>query len=161
FTPGAATLVSPVKPGTTTFTDTTATPTPVDSTDPFGQVYYYMIAVKTTGGALIPAPTEIVRLPRAGRIGQILQGSALDTTLSSTEATTGHDVLTGKPWLSVGNNSGTFGKTRAVVKFPDVTAIPSGARILDAEFGLWSVTTQPAAGATYEVHALNRSFDEA
>jgi RHS repeat-associated protein len=161
FTPSAATLISPIKAGTTTFTDTTATPTPVDSTDPFGQVYYYMIVVKTTSGALIPAPTEIVRLPRAGRIVQILQGGALDTTLSSTEATTGHDVLTGKPWLSVGNNSGTFGKTRAVVKFPDVSAIPAGARVLDAEFDLWSITTQPAAGATYEVHALNRTFDEA
>ncbi len=161
FTPSAATLIAPVRPGVTTFTDTTATPTPVDSPDPFGQVYYYMVAVKTTDGSVIAAPTQIARLPRAGRIVAILQGDALDTTLSSTEATTGHDVLAGNPWLSVGNNSGTFGRTRTVVKFPNLSSIPAGARVLDAEFGLWSVTTIPAAGATYNAHALTRTFDEA
>ena len=161
FTPSAATLVAPVKPGVTAFTDTTATPTPVDSADPFGQVYYYMIAVKTTTGELIPAPTRIARLPRAGRSVALFQGDALDTTLSSTESTTGHDVLAGNPWLSVGNNSGTYGRTRAAVRFPSLSAIPAGARVLDASFQLWSVTTIPAAGATYEARALTRTFDEA
>ncbi|MFB9238417.1 DNRLRE domain-containing protein [Plantactinospora siamensis] len=161
FTPSAATLVAPVAKDATTFTDTTATPTPADSTDPFGQVYYYMIAVKTSDGSLISAPTEIVKLPRAGRVVQVIQGDTPDTTLSATESTTGHDVLAGNPWLMVGNNSGTYGRSRAVVKFPEVSTIPSNAQVLEAEFDLWSVTTPTPAGASYEAHVLNTPFDEA
>ncbi|MDW5330745.1 DNRLRE domain-containing protein [Plantactinospora sp. KLBMP9567] len=161
FTPSAATLVAPVPDGTTTFTDTTATPTPVDSEDPFGQVYYYMVAVKTRDGTLIPAPTQIVRLPRAGRTVQVLQGDAPDTTLASAQPSTGHDVLAGNPWLMVGNNSGTYGTARSVVRFPGVSSIPANAQVLEAEFDLWSVTTPTPANATYEVHALNQTFDEA
>ncbi|HEX5996124.1 MAG TPA: DNRLRE domain-containing protein [Jiangellales bacterium] len=158
FTPTAATLIAPVDPSRTAFTDTTATPTAVDDPDPFGQVYYYMVAVKTSDGSLIPAPTQIVRLPRAGRIVQLFQGDQPDTTLSSNEPNAGHDVLAANPWVMVGNNSGTYGTTRVVVGFPNLD-LPPGARILDAEFGLWSVTTI-GSGATYNVHALTRSFDE-
>ncbi|RKR87797.1 intein/RHS repeat-associated protein [Micromonospora pisi] len=161
FTPSAATLVAPVTKTATTFTDTTATPTPVDAADPFGQVYYYMVAVKTAGGAVIPAPTQIVRLPRAGRVVRLLQGDATDTTLTANESTVGHDVLAGKPWLMVGNNSATYGTARTVVRFPDVSSIPANAQILQADFDLWSPTTPTPANATYEVHALNRPFDEA
>ncbi|MEO3748013.1 DNRLRE domain-containing protein [Plantactinospora sp. B5E13] len=161
YTPSAATLVAPVPDGTTTFTDTTATPTPVDSEDPFGQVYYYMVAVKTRDGTLIPAPTQIVRLPRAGRTVQVLQGDAPDTTLTSAQPSTGHDVLAGNPWLMVGNNSGTYGTARSVVRFPGVSSIPDNAQVLEAEFDLWSVTTPNPANATYQVHALNQAFDEA
>jgi hypothetical protein len=160
FTPTAATLVAPVAAGTTTFTDTTATPTAVDDPDPFGQVYHYMVVAKTTGGELISGPTQIARLPRAGRIVQILQGDAADTTLSSFQPDTNQDVLAGNPWLSVGNNSGTFGDTRAVVAFPDLASkVPAGARVLEAEFGIWSVTTI-GSGATYNIHALTRGFTE-
>ncbi|MFC0032530.1 DNRLRE domain-containing protein [Micromonospora chaiyaphumensis] len=161
FTPSAATLVAPVAKNVTSYTDTTATPTPVDSTDPFGQVYYYQIAVKAADGSLIGAPTQIVRLPRAGRVVQLIQGDARDTTLSSSEPNSGHDVLAGNPWLMVGNNSGTYGKSRAAVSFPDVSTIPANAQVLDAEFDMWSVTTPTPAGATYEVHTLNTPFDEA
>jgi hypothetical protein len=132
----------------------------VDDPDPFGQVYYYMVVAKTTGGELISGPTQIARLPRAGRIVQILQGDAADTTLSSFQPDTNQDVLAGNPWLSVGNNSGTFGDTRAVVAFPDLASkVPAGARVLEAEFGIWSVTTI-GSGATYNIHALTRGFTE-
>ena len=53
FTPSAATLVSPVAPATTSFTDTAATPTKADDPDPFGRAYYYMVAVKTKDGQVV------------------------------------------------------------------------------------------------------------
>jgi RHS repeat-associated protein len=160
FTPSQATLVAPVPAATTQFTDTTATPTPVDDPDPFGQVFYYMVAAKTAGGELVAGPTRIVRLPRAGRVVQVLQGDAPDTTLTAGQPGTNQDVLADNPWLMAGNNSATFGTSRAVVAFPDVEdKIPAGARVLDAEFGVWSVTTI-GSGATNNVHALTRGFSE-
>ncbi|HEX6500295.1 MAG TPA: DNRLRE domain-containing protein [Micromonosporaceae bacterium] len=162
FTPSASTLVAPVDKSRTSFTDTTATPTPVDSTDPFGQVYYYMVVVKTSDGTLIPSPTQIVALPRAGRVEQVLQGSAPDTTLSSAQPTTNQNVLAGHPWLMVGNSSSTYGTTRAVVKF-DTTSIPTDAKVLDAYVTLWEstmVSTNNPGTASYEMHALTRDFDQ-
>ncbi len=41
FQPSAATLVAPVAAGTTSYQDTSATPTPADSTDPLGRYYYH------------------------------------------------------------------------------------------------------------------------
>lgn len=160
FTPRASTLVAPVEPDQTTFTDTTATPTPVDDPDPFGQVYYYMVVAKTADGQLVAGPTRIVRLPRAGRVVQILQGDAADTTLTAGQPDANQDVLADNPWLMAGNNSATYGTSRAVVDFPDLAQrVPAGARVLEAEFGLWSTTTI-GSGATYHVHELTRGFDE-
>ena len=62
FTPGASTLIAPVAPSTRSYTDTTAVPTPADSTG-LGKAYYYMAAVKTRDGQVIPAATRLVRLP--------------------------------------------------------------------------------------------------
>lgn len=160
FTPSAATLVAPVSPASNSFVDTTATPTPVDDPDPFGQVYYYMIVARTTSGELIPSPTQIVRLPRAGRTVEVLRGDAADTTLASGQPDTNHDALAGNPWLMAGNNSETFGTSRAVLDFGDLTdRVPAGARVLEARFGLWSATTV-GSGASYEAHPLTTGFDE-
>ncbi|MFF3603801.1 DNRLRE domain-containing protein [Streptomyces sp. NPDC002463] len=162
FTPSASTLVSPVPAGTTAFTDTTAVPTKADDADPFGRAYYYMVAVKTKDGQVVPAPTQLVRLPKAGRTTKILEASQ-DTTLSSTQPAAAHDTLDdGGPqtWLSVGNNSATYGKTRALLKFPAL-GIPTTARVLEADVRLWSTqTTTDAAGAVYELRPLTRDFDE-
>ncbi|MFD0075021.1 DNRLRE domain-containing protein [Streptomyces sp. NPDC127166] len=162
FTPSASTLVSPIPAGTTAFTDTTAVPTKADDADPFGRAYYYMVAVKTKDGQVVPAPTQLVRLPKAGRTTKILEASQ-DTTLSSTQPTAAHDTLDdGGPqtWLSVGNNSATYGKTRALLKFPAL-GIPTTARVLEADVRLWSTqTTTDAAGAVYELRPLTRDFDE-
>ncbi|MFL6054039.1 MAG: DNRLRE domain-containing protein, partial [Actinoallomurus sp.] len=161
FTPSAATLVSPVSSGTTSFTDTTATPTPADSTQPFGNAYYYMVAVKTKDGQLLPGPTQIVRLPKAGQVKKIVQG-AVDTTLASGQPDTNQNTFAGMPWLGVGNNSSTYGKTRSVVKFPTLPGVPTNARILDAQFDLWDTYTYTTAtGAAYEAHELTRDFDPA
>ncbi|MFF3290685.1 DNRLRE domain-containing protein [Streptomyces sp. NPDC003023] len=166
FTPSPQTLIAPVPETTTTYTDTTATPTPADSVDAFGNVFYYMVAVKTKDGQIIPAPTRIVKLPKAGRTTLVLQGDAADTTLSTTQPTTGHDAIEdsgiGHPWLSVGNNSSTYGTTRALLKFPALSQVPSASRVIDAQLDVWGTTTTTGtSGAVYEVHALNRAFDEA
>nr|WP_326791311.1 DNRLRE domain-containing protein [Streptomyces sp. NBC_00841] len=162
FTPSAATMVTPVAPGTTSFTDTTAVPTKADDPDPFGRAYYYMVAVKTKDRQVLPAQTQLVRLPKAGRTTKVLEASA-DTTLSSAEPTLAHDTFTeGGPqnWISVGNNSLTYGKTRTLLKFPQL-GIPATARVLDATVRLWGTqTSQDAAGAIYELRPLTRDFDE-
>ncbi|MFF9243971.1 DNRLRE domain-containing protein [Streptomyces sp. NPDC014776] len=166
FTPSSQTLVSPVAKDTRSYTDTTATPTPADSADPLGNAYYYMVAVKTRDGQVLPSATQLVRLPKAGRTTVVLQSGQNDTTLSSTEPATGHDALNesgiARSWLSVGNNSATYGTTRALLNFPGVRDIPAGARVLDAQLDLWGFTTTTGtAGAVYEAHGLTRDFDEA
>ncbi|MBA2947606.1 golvesin C-terminal-like domain-containing protein [Streptomyces himalayensis] len=163
FTPSATTLVSPVAKTSTSYTDTSATPTAADSADPFGRAYYYMVAVKTADGQVVGAPTQLVRLPKAGRTTKIVE-AAQDTTLSQTESTTPHDTLTdgiAQKWLAVGNNSPTYGTTRALLKFP-VLDIPTSARVLDATMRLWGTqTTTENTGAVYEMRPLSRDFDEA
>ncbi|CAL9574712.1 hypothetical protein SUDANB95_04869 [Actinosynnema sp. ALI-1.44] len=159
FTPSAATLIAPLTTTATTFTDTTARPTPADSPDPFGNAYYYMVAVKTRDGQLVPGPTQLVRLPKAGLITQVFRGGAADTTLSASQPNTNLDVLAGKPWLMVGNNSGTYGKTRAVVKWNDLSALPANARVVDADLTLWGFFSN-GSGATFDGHPLTKSFVE-
>ena len=80
--------------------DPEAIPTPADSAQPFGNAYYYMIAVKTKDGELIPAPTQVVRLPKAGRITKVYQ-SAVDTTLAAGTVykDTNLDVFDGDPYV--------------------------------------------------------------
>jgi RHS repeat-associated protein len=164
FIPSAATLVAPVAATSLAYNDTTAEPTPAADPDPFGNAYYYMIVVKTRDGQLISSPTELVRLPKAGRVLQILQGDALDTTLSSAQQTTGHDTLQNvgnpMPWLEVGNDSATLGKARTVIKFPSLAPVPANARVQEALLTLWS-TQANNANATYEAHALTKDFAEA
>lgn len=128
FTPSRYTLIAPLPATATSFADTTAVPTPADSPDPFVNAYYYMVVAKTRDGQLIPGPTQLARLPKAGLIQQVFTGSAADTTLSSTQSGSNLDSLGGQPWLMVGNNSGTYGNTRAVVRFDGLdTALPARA----------------------------------
>ncbi|MER6919120.1 DNRLRE domain-containing protein [Streptomyces spiralis] len=165
FTPSPATLVAPVAAGTTSFTDTTAVPTAADATDPFHAVYYE-VAVKTKGGQIIGGPVQLAELPKSGQTTQIIQAGQTDTTLSSAQPTTAHDTISSdgvnQKWLEVGNNSATYGTMRAVLKFP-TSSLPSTARVISAQFQAWStITTNTGGGsATYELHALNRDFDEA
>ncbi|MFG3002426.1 golvesin C-terminal-like domain-containing protein [Streptomyces calvus] len=166
FTPSSQTLVSPVPKDTRAYTDTSARPTPADSAEEFGDAYYYMVAVKTRSGQVLPSATELVRLPKAGRTTVVLQSGQSDTTLSSAQPTTGHNTLTdagvSHPWLSVGNNSATYGTTRAVLKFPSVADIPANARVLEAQLNMWGFqTSTDSSGAVYEAHGLTRDFDEA
>ncbi|MFF8841259.1 DNRLRE domain-containing protein [Streptomyces sp. NPDC015127] len=167
FTPSAATLIAPIPAAATTYTDTTAVPTPDSSSSEIGKSYFYQLAVKTKGGELLGSPTRVVGIPKAGRTMKIIQGSqggVTDTTLSSAQPTTNQDTIqswgVGQKWLSVGNNSSTYGKTRAVLKFP-TTSIPTTATVLDNKMYMWGAeTTTETNGAIYELHALTRDFTE-
>ncbi len=167
FTPSAATLIAPVSASETTYTDTTAVPTPDSAANEIDKSYYYQIAVKTKSGELLGSPSRIVGIPKAGRTMKIIQGSqggVSDTTLSSAQPSTNQDTIRSwdvdQKWLSVGNNSGTYGKTRAALKFP-TDDIPSTATVINNRMYLWGAeTTTDTDGAIYELHALNRDFSE-
>ncbi|WP_424870352.1 DNRLRE domain-containing protein [Streptomyces sp. SAI-229] len=162
FTPSAATLLAPVDGSANAFTDTTAVPTPADSADPFGRAYYYMVAVKTKDGQVIGSPTQLVRLPKAGRTTKVITADR-DTSLSAARPTTTHDTFDEygpQPWLTVGNNSATYGDTRALLDFGDL-GVPASSRVLQATVRLWGTqSTRSAEGAVYELRSLTRDFDE-
>jgi RHS repeat-associated protein len=161
FTPSAANLVAPLSAGTTSYQDTSATPTAADTPDSqLGQYYYYMVAVKTADGQLIASPTVGVRLPKAGRITQVYRTATVDTTLSKTLPTTNVDVYDGDPYVSAGNNSSYYGVTRGLVKFPTPTGIPTGAQITDAKLRMWTTYDYGATTGFVDVHKLTRGFTE-
>lgn len=162
FSPSASTEIAPVATSQTSFVDSTAVPTPANNGDPYGNAYYYMVVVKTKGGQLIPGPTQLVRLPEAGRT-ELLIPAVAATTLSSTVPTTVLNTLsnagTQQPWLEVGDNSATYGVTRSVFDFGQLTQVPANARIIDAHLKVWQeTTTTNTSGAVYELHGLTRSF---
>jgi hypothetical protein len=163
FAPSAATLVSPVPADVTTYTDTTAEPTPADDPDPFGSYYYYMVAVKTTDGEIIPASTQIARLPKAGLVREVFQAASTvnveDTTLSKTLQTTSLDSIGGDAWLMVGNNSATYGVTRAVLDFPGVEDLPDNAAVIGGSLELWAAHAY-GSGASFDVHTVDQIFFE-
>ncbi|MEV7402350.1 DNRLRE domain-containing protein [Streptomyces sp. NPDC091267] len=167
FTPSAATLVAPADKAATAYTDTTATPTPPSSAQEISRTYYYQIAVKTKDGSVIGSPTRVVGVPKSGRTMKLVQGTAggvTDTTFSSQQPTTNQDTIqsfgVGQKWLSVGNNSGTYGKTRTALKFP-TSSIPTTATVLESKLYMWGAeTTTDTDGAIYELHSLNKDFAE-
>ncbi|MGW0703124.1 golvesin C-terminal-like domain-containing protein [Streptomyces sp. NPDC002867] len=168
FTPSAATLVAPIAKTATTYTDTTAVPTPDSSSAEIGKSYYYQIAVKTADGQVLGSPTRVVGIPKAGRTMRLIQAGAgvTDTTLSSLKPTTNLNTIeqgtVGQDWLTVGNNSATYGKTRSVIKWP-TTTIPTTATVLESRVFLWStMTTRDVATskAQYNLHGLTRDFTE-
>ncbi|WP_308460799.1 DNRLRE domain-containing protein [Streptomyces sp. Ru71] len=166
FTPSAATLVAPIDKSATAYTDTTATPTPDSSSVEIGRSYYYQLAVKTKNGQLLGSPTRIVGVPKAGRTMRLIQGTTgvTDTTLSSGQPTTNEDTIAsygiGQKWLEVGNNSTTYGKARAALKFT-TSAIPTTATVLESRLFMWGAeTTTGTNGAVYELHGLTKDFNE-
>ncbi|WP_158074084.1 golvesin C-terminal-like domain-containing protein [Micromonospora sp. CB01531] len=164
YTPSAATLIAPVSSSTRSFQDTTATPTPADKTNPMDrQFYYYMVAVKTADGQLIAGPTVPAMLPKAGQITKIFRTGVTDTTLSGTLKTTNLNVYDGDPYIGVGNNSGTYGVTRGVVKWSSLAgAFPAGVQITDAQLRMWAVSLQPGTDMSQyvDVYKLTRGFTE-
>jgi RHS repeat-associated protein len=162
FVPSAATLVAPLPPGTLSYQDTSATPTPADTPDTeLGNYYYYMVVVKTADGQLITSPTEGVRLPKAGHVTRIFRTGVVDTTLSQAQPDTNVDVYDGDPYVSPGNNSTFYGDTRGLVKFPTLTGIPADAQITAADLRMWATTVIPGTvGDVIDVHRLTRAFSE-
>ncbi|WP_433729783.1 DNRLRE domain-containing protein [Actinoplanes sp. CA-051413] len=161
FIPSERTLVAPILKDRTSYSDTSGTPTPANNATEFGAPFYYMIVVKTRDGQLIPSPAEQVQLPKAGHIVRVLQGNSTDTTLTSKQPDTGHDGLDGGGLIQIGNNGSIFGTSRAVVKWPSMTGLPTGTRVLSAKVGLWGAYSEGDGGATFNMHGLTRDFDEA
>jgi RHS repeat-associated protein len=163
FVPSAKTLVSPIAPGTLSYQDTSATPTPADTPeDQIGQYYYYMVAVKTRDGQVIPAPTQGARLPKAGHVTKIFRTSLTDTTLSAARPTENVDVYDGDPYVSPGNNSTYYGDTRGLVKFGSITGIPTDAQVTRAQLRMWNTYLYPGTDTDewVDVHKLTRAFGE-
>ena len=160
FTPAANTLIATVPSGTTSFTDTTNTPTPPGG---LGNAFYYMIAVKTKDGMVIPGPVQLVRLPTAGSTVQIVNATGA-TSLSSTKPTTVEQHITSQPWTSVGDDSATFGTTRSVFAFPSMASggIPADATVSEAHLKLWGFyNDQGSPTAAYDAYELTQSFNPA
>ncbi|MFI5839644.1 DNRLRE domain-containing protein [Catenuloplanes sp. NPDC051500] len=160
FIPSERTLVSPVRADRTAYSDTSGTPTPANNATEFGAPFYYMIVAKTKTGELIPSPTEQVQLPKAGHVVRILQSGTTDTTLTSKEPSTGHNVLDGGGLVQIGNKGPIYGTSRAVVKFPSMSGLPAGTKVVSAKVGLWGVYTQGGGIATFNMHGLTRDFDQ-
>jgi len=167
FTPSAATLVAPVSNTALAYQDTTAVPTPTDETDPLKRhFYYYMIAVKTADGQVIAGPAQGVLLPKAGRITKIFRETSAnqvpDTTLAAGQPTANVNVYDGDPYVSPGNNSSLYGDTRGVVKFANLTGVPTGAQVVDAQLEMWNTYLYPGTvtDGKVDVHRLTRGFDE-
>lgn len=173
FTPSATTLVSPVAPGTTSFTDTTAVPTPADATG-LGKLYYYQVAVKRHDGTVVPSSTQIVRLPKAGHTTKVLVATG-DTSLSSGQPTQNWDTvqdITAQHWDLVGNASTVYGDTRTVMEWDDASwDIPDGAVVTDSQLHMWQETTETTrtdAGGSmvyptegdYQLRRATVDFDE-
>jgi YD repeat-containing protein len=159
FTPSASTLVAPVAAGTTSFNDTTAVPAPPGAS--LGNAFYYMIAVKTQDGSIVPGPVQLVRLPLGGQTTVIIRASGA-ATLSSGQPAANLQSLFGFPWLETGNNSGTYGVTRSVFTFPSVASlIPAGVHLLDSELKVWGVANNPGgapSAANYQAHNITQAF---
>ncbi|MDP9794715.1 RHS repeat-associated protein [Catenuloplanes nepalensis] len=161
FIPSERTLVSPVQAGRRSYSDTGGTPTPANHPTEFGAPFYYMIVVKTKSGELIPSPAEQVQLPKAGHVVRILQSGTTDTTLTSAQPGTGHNVLDGGGLIQVGNKGSVYGTSRAVVKFPSMSGLPAGTKVVSAKAGLWGVYTEGGGNGTFRMHGLTTDFDQA
>ncbi|MEU4564706.1 DNRLRE domain-containing protein [Actinoplanes sp. NPDC023936] len=163
WTPSAATLVAPVTKGATSFQDTTATPTPAAETDVMKRkFFYYMVAVKTTDGKIIPGPTVQAMLPKAGQVTKIFRSGVTDTTLSAAQPAANVNSYAGDPYVSPGNNSAVYGDTRGLVKFP-IAGVPANAQVTDAQLRMWNVGLYPGTDTdeNVDVHQLTRAFDQA
>ncbi|WP_127508968.1 DNRLRE domain-containing protein [Actinoplanes solisilvae] len=163
WTPSAATLVAPVDKGTTSFQDSTASPTPAAETDIMKRkFFYYMVAVKTTDGKIIAGPTAPAMLPRAGQITKIFRTGVTDTTLSAGQPAANVNSYAGDPYVSPGNNSSVYGDTRALVRVP-VAGVPATAQLVDARLRMWNVGLYPGTDTdeNIDAHPLTRAFDQA
>jgi RHS repeat-associated protein len=167
YTPSAATLVAPVGKTSLAYQDSSATPTPTDEDDPLKQnFFYYMVAVKTADGQVIAGPTQGVLLPKAGQIRKIFRETSsnqvLDTTLAAARPTENVNVYDGDPYVSPGNNSTFYGDTRGLVKFANLSGVPAGAQVVDAQLRMWNTSLFPGTDIDewVDVYRVTRAWAE-
>ncbi|MFG1940251.1 DNRLRE domain-containing protein [Micromonospora tulbaghiae] len=161
FMPSAATLVAPVRPGRTSYADTHATPTPANSSGQFGDAYFYMVAARLRDGTVLPAQTQMVRLPKAGQVIKFFTG-ADDNTLTSAKPNNNWDTLDAGGELQVGNKGSIYGTSRAVLKFPNVTGLPAKTKVINAQVGLWGWYSEGTGVGQqqFQLRGLTRDFSE-
>ena len=161
FMPSAATLVAPVRPGRTSYADTHATPTPANSSGQFGDAYFYMVAARLRDGTVLPAQTQMVRLPKAGQVIKFFTG-ADDNTLTSAKPNNNWDTLDAGGELQVGNKGSIYGTSRVVLKFPNVTGLPAKTKVINAQVGLWGWYSEGTGVGQqqFQLRGLTRGFSE-
>ncbi|WP_433307539.1 DNRLRE domain-containing protein [Actinoplanes sp. CA-030573] len=120
-----------------------------------------MVAARLRDGTVIPAQTELVRLPKAGQVIKFFTG-ADDNTLTSAKPTSNWDVLDSGGELQVGNKGSVYGTSRVVMKFPNVTGLPAKAKVINAQVGLWGWYTEGAniGQGQFQLRGLTRDFSE-
>ncbi|MGW7274287.1 DNRLRE domain-containing protein [Streptomyces sp. NPDC054864] len=161
FKATAATLVTPLGKGATSYRDTTAEPTRANSATETARHYSYRLLAETRDGRLLASPVRRVGVPKAGHTLRVLRAGQSDTTLSSSEPRTNLD----EKWLSAGTGDGTYGTTRAALKFP-TSGIPKKATVLQAELRLRKAgqqkdnKTNKATAHLIELSPLKREFNE-
>ncbi|MFR9781086.1 DNRLRE domain-containing protein, partial [Micromonospora sp. MS34] len=101
-------------------------------------------------------------LPKAGQITRLYRTGQTDTTLSAGRPTENVDQYDGDPFVSAGNNSSYYGDARGLVKFPNLTGIPSDAQVVDAQLQMYATNEYPgtSSGDYYDVYQLTRGFTE-
>lgn len=149
FAPSAATLVAPLPEGTTSYSDTTATP---------NTTLHYRVVVLRKDGQRPASQSLAVKTPPAGYVDASLPTVA-DTTLTTCDYTQPHNLLNGRPNTGVGYVPGGYGTTRALIKW-DISQIPPTARVVEAHGRLWR-TMYNGNAVYYATHALTRAFDPA
>ncbi|SFX68203.1 RHS repeat-associated core domain-containing protein [Thermoactinomyces sp. DSM 45891] len=161
FTPSESTLIAPIDGvSQTQYRDTTAPPFPAHGPGEMGQIFYYMVTVKTTDSKIFPSKEKQVQLPKAGLTLQVIR-QAEDTTLSSAKPTTNLDKIDGKSFLSVGN-MGPYGTTRSVIKF-DLSSLPTGVKVSSSYLALMNSEFEESDDKTptkYDVYSLAKGFTE-
>ncbi|MGI5291129.1 DNRLRE domain-containing protein [Nonomuraea polychroma] len=153
-------LVVTLPPDVTSYTDTSSGAEPDAAAEPaYTHSADYRVEAVLKNGQVVPSQQVRVFLPKPGYVTKTLYATA-DTTLSSGEPSTGHDVVGGQKRLQVGNTATALANTRAVVTFGDYTEqIPAGAQIAEARLSLWQATAT-GTGASFTAHKLTKAFDE-
>jgi RHS repeat-associated protein len=138
------------------YIDTTATASSASAT----ASYRYWVIARSKDGTQSPSVSQLVQMPRPGRVLRVLTGDIADTTIANATAYQGTNLPTpdGYNRTMPGNNHGTYGDTRALLDF-DTSSIPARVKVMSSELQLWK-STAPGSGATFDLHELTRDFTE-
>lgn len=132
-------------------------------------VYNYWVVARTVadtqGGKNGRAASNVqtVTIPREGRVVRVLTGNLSDSTLSKSQPNTVVDKpggvgTPGRFWTQAGNRHAELGVERTVLAF-DTSAVKQAAKVTDARLELFE-SQGVGSGATFDLHALTRSFVE-
>ncbi|MEJ7567752.1 MAG: DNRLRE domain-containing protein [Gaiellaceae bacterium] len=148
FTPSSSTLLATItNQATTTYTDTTGEPETTQS---------YRVVTNS-----IASNEQIVSLPLEGQVTKIVQPTAADGKATSISSDSSDAMRACKNAgadsdLRVGTAASL--RERGLMQF-DLSFVPSGAEVLDAEMSLWDAAAAPG-DEMIDVRPLNAAWDE-